>query len=416
MKLVRSIVFAGLGVGSAAALVLTAQGCGSTASTPTEDAGGSGTGTGPGHSSGTGSSTGTGTGSGTGKTSGTGSGTGKPVNDHTDAGRPPGSGGGATTSTTKHNFAIHNLYLGDTNADAPTFTASTTAWENFGYNIDGLITTAQSTDVCSPYTKGNTVQQIDGTNGIDNAFGSQITTQLQTFGLSSSKVSGDIAAGNFTLEFDTVGLDGTATQTATGLSGQLFAGSTYAGTPALNAAATGFAITDDWPVNGSLLVNPTDIDAGSTVVFPGAYVSAGTWVSGSQSGSIALTLSLAGVSLTLNIHAGVITMPVTSDSTMQLHAKEGFVSGVIDTAELLSAIDPILAKLGYCSAESVAVGIISNAQDIIISGQTVSNKANTPCNGISVGLAFDADEIAQPDTIAPSSDAGAPASCGGDAG
>ena len=37
----------------------------------------------------------------------------------------------------------------------------------------------------------------------------------------------------------------------------------------------------------------------------------------------------------------------------------------------------------------------------------MTNVKGTACNGISLGRAFDADEIAQPDTVAPVADAGA---------
>ena len=37
----------------------------------------------------------------------------------------------------------------------------------------------------------------------------------------------------------------------------------------------------------------------------------------------------------------------------------------------------------------------------------MTNVKGTACNGITIGLAFDADEIAQPDTVAPVADAGA---------
>ena len=67
-------------------------------------------------------------------------------------GSPPPSTGPATTSTTEHNFAIHHLYLGDTDP-TPAFTTDANAWKNLGYNIDGLTSTMSSTGLCSPYNK-----------------------------------------------------------------------------------------------------------------------------------------------------------------------------------------------------------------------------------------------------------------------
>jgi len=99
-------------------------------------------------------------------------------------------------------------------------------------------------------------------------------------------------------------------------------------------------------------------------------------------------------------------MPLTVDGAGQYHAKVGQISGVIETSELLNAINVIGGKLGYCSVISAVLPSIQASQDIIISGSSVSNTAGTPCNGISIGLDFDADEIALPSTIIPPVDAG----------
>jgi uncharacterized membrane protein YgcG len=334
-------------------------------------------------------------------------------------GNPPASSGPATTATTPHNLAIHYLYLGDTDP-TPALTTDTNAWETFGYNLDGLDSTKSSTNVCTPAVATSTIQQGDGVSGIDNAFGSAIVPNLGTFGISSSEISADIAEGHFTIEFDTVGLSATTPQTNTGLSGQFFAGVKYNPTadagPPLNG--TSFAIADNWPVSGAFLTDPTNAAGGSTVKFPSAYVTDGVWVSGAASGPVPLSLILAGNALTINIHAPIVTAPITVDAAGQFHVKGGIIAGVIDTQELLAGLGPVLLNSGFCSAEGIAVTLIESAQDIILSsdGKTVSNTAGTPCNAISIGLKFDADEIAQPSTAVPVPDAGPPGSCPVDGG
>src|SRR4051812_27304309 len=70
-----------------------------------------------------------------------------------------------TASTEEHNFALHKLFLGNTDRAG---TASPDAWKKFGYDLDGKTTTSiHDTAVCKP--KDSTV--VDGENGIDNAFG-----------------------------------------------------------------------------------------------------------------------------------------------------------------------------------------------------------------------------------------------------
>ena len=61
---------------------------------------------------------------------------------------PPASptGGTPTTLTTPHNFALHHIHMGEETA----FPAKT-----LGYDIDGLDTTALSTNVCTQATDAN---------------------------------------------------------------------------------------------------------------------------------------------------------------------------------------------------------------------------------------------------------------------
>jgi hypothetical protein len=413
MKLSRTLTIAAIGLTSFAALT-AGQGCSSSNGTPaTETDSGA-----PKGDTGTPKTDG-GTKPKSDSSTGTPDAKAPPPSDKTDAGRPPPPPPTKMTmSTAKHNMAIRNLYLGD---ESPgTFATGSTppAWASFGYNIDGLITTAQSTDVCTFNSNGSTQDQVDGTNGIDNSFGENIDSFLSTLA-PSTDISADIAAGKFTLEFNTVGLDGTATQSATGLTGALFAGSTYAGTPATTGTgtSTSFDITDNWPVNGSLLVDPTNIASGSKINFANAYVNGGVWVSG-EPNDISLTLSLMGQSLSITIHAGVVTLPITTDAAGQFHSKTGIVSGVIETTEFVTAVNAVLAGIGECGLQSTVEPLLLGAQDIIIGsdGTTITNTKGTPCNGISIGLAFDADEIAQPSTVAPAADAGAAATSCGDAG
>jgi len=402
MKLVRTLTFAGLGAGSLAALVLMSQGCGSTAANGPEDSGtGSSSSKSSSKSSSSGSTSATSSGSNSGSASSTAVG----------GGTPPPASGPATTSTTKHNFAIHHLYVGD-DTPTPSYTPSSTAWKTIGYNIDGLDTTASSTNVCTPYTHGQTAQQIDGANGIDNAFGSQIVPQLSAIGNLSSTVSLKIIGGSFSILIDTTGLTDSTTpaQTNTALGGELFAGSTYTGGGAPPLTGTSFSLTDNWPVSSALLTDGMTIAGGSKINFPAAYVTNNVWVSGAPV-NLGLSLSLEGETLTLTIHSAVISFTRTVDSAGQNHATNGIISGVLETTEFISAINQVVGQISggaECSLVSAIEPLIYNAQDIIIDSTTgaVSNTAGTPCNGVSIGLAFDADEIAQPSVVAPNVDAG----------
>jgi hypothetical protein len=329
---------------------------------------------------------------------------------------PPAMSGSATTSTEHHNFAIHDLFLGDTSFTGVPSTTAAPTWGDFGYNIDGLITTPLSKDVCELQDGAPSTAQEDGPGGVDNSFGANIDSLLSSgVQLTSQSLSkSDIQTGKFTIQLDTVGLDHTNTmQTATGLGGSVFAGTNYGSTPPTNAAGTGFAITDDWPVNGALL-NGGTIAGGSTITFPSAYVTKGTWVNGSTAATIPLTISLAGQSLTLTISHAFITFNYSVDATGQGHATGGLISGVITTTDFVSALNVIGPGLpGGCGILTEVLAVIEPAQDIISDG---TNKPGVPCDAISIGLGFVSDEIAEPTMVAPEVDAGASAPCGSDAG
>jgi hypothetical protein len=425
MSIARTLSFAGL-AGSIFASVLAAQACGGSSTTETPADGGSSKGSSSHSTSGSSATTGTtgSKGSSTTTTTTTSSTTTTTMASNTpmpaDAGGlPPAMMGNPTTSTQVHNFAIHHLYVGDDDP-TPSYTADPNAWKTIGFNLDGLDTTSKSTNVCTPYTKGQTAQQADGANGIDNAFGAIVVQALGQLGLNLSQtVSEKIIGGSFTIEIDTKGLDSTNTSlSATALGGQLFAGGAYTGgAPPLTGNY--FSITDNWPVDQALLANGT-IAGGSKLVFPAAYVTNGTWVSGTPI-NLSLALSLEGQTLSLTIHHALISFDYSVSGSQGL-ATKGIIAGVLETQEFITAINQVLGGISggsYCSlAQSLFFPTILGAQDIIINADgSVSNTAGTACNGISIGLAFDADEIAVPSVIAAGSDAGTLKPCpGADAG
>jgi hypothetical protein len=331
-----------------------------------------------------------------------------------DAGKPPPPSGDAAPASAPINFAIHHLWLGDSDP-TPAFTADSSAWASFGYNIDGLITNENSTDVCTLNTAAGAKAtiQVDGVNGIDNSFGKNVVTVLATAITNLSKtVTSSILDGSFTILIDTNGLTPSATQTNTGLTGSLFSGASYGGAPQVaDTDAGAFLVTDDWPVASSSLAG--SLDAGASIMFPSAYVSNGLWVSGAPV-DLTLLLSLQGQPLVLHIHQAILSFTHTVDASGQDHATGGMIAGVLKTTEFLQEINIVAAQQDYCAAAGLLLNYMQAASDILHDG---TNVAGQPCDGISIGLAFDADGIAQPDKVVQSVDAGPPpAGCVADAG
>jgi hypothetical protein len=335
------------------------------------------------------------------------------------------AGAGPTTVTTPHNYAVHTLYLGDTDR---TGVSSANAWESFGYNLDNLVTTKTSTDVCTLAAGAAKSTQVDGNGGIDNSFGENILPIVITTAGSdaSQEINTAIQEGHFTIMTVINGFDDSAgnTTSATGLTGVLLAGGNYAN--ANDGGAPAFNTTTHWPVLPTLINGcnattgcpaGTDPVANAQITFPQAYQAAGTFVNGSPA-DLNLTLSIGGQSLTIAVHSALITFQPQAPGSVT----NGTIAGTLVTTELVSSLQSVAGNIStsLCSGsafQSIAQQI-EQASDIVVDPTTfaVSNTAGTACNGISIGLGFDAQEIAVPtaaDVEAPQAAAPNPCADGG---
>ena len=329
--------------------------------------------------------------------------------------QPPAPSGGSPTSKS-HNYAVHQLYLGDTDRTGITNSA---AWKAYGYNLDNLVTTKTSTDVCTLTAGASKVTQADGNGGIDNSFGENILPIVITTAGSDAaqKINTSIQDGAFTIMTYVTGFDDTASNTtsATGLTGLLLAGGSYADQH--DGGAPTWDTTTNWPIvptimngcspttgcgagctygsaAGACSVNPL---TAATITFPTAYQAGGTFVNGSPS-TLALNLSIGGQSLSINVHSALITFAPKAPGSIT----DGTIAGVLITTELVSALQSVAGNIStsLCSGsafQSIAQQI-EQASDIVIdtTSGAVSNSAGPMCNGISIGLGFEGTEIAAP--------------------
>jgi MYXO-CTERM domain-containing protein len=344
---------------------------------------------------------------------------------------PPPPSGPVTTGTTPQSFALHHVHLGD----EPGTCTDGTSWCQYGYNLDGKDTTAASTNVCTPHAGAGAQVQVDGPGGIDNSFGPNIVNALVSAVLTNPSPTEDtsIGSGAFTFMVDVTGLTPDAGQSATGLQGMLFGGVAFGQGPNVGTAVPTFTTADDWPIDPSFvtstvacttLVQPVT----SRVTFSGAYVTGGVFVSGAPV-DMTLNVLLQGFPLALPLRHATITFshPGALDAgTADTHISSGVISGIVDAQDLMASIDAIVGNYGICSGSNLTQvnDVILQAADIMDDG---TNAPGVPCNGISVGIGFDADEIGQPQVVgAPpsiynpcdggSSSGSAIGNCGGDSG
>jgi hypothetical protein len=316
---------------------------------------------------------------------------------------PTPPSGPATSLTTPHNYAVQKLYLGDTDRTGIT---STNAWQSFGYDLDGKVTSAASTDVCTLVPGASKSVQIDGEGGIDNSWGENIMPILQTLDSTFSQTENNaIQSGAPTQLFYVVGFDDSAGNmtTATGLTGVALTGAQYS---ANGGTVPTWDLNTHWPIAPqSLSCYPsggtdgctasTDPIAAADVKFPAAFQTGGTFVNGTPA-DITLSLPMGGQALVVNLHDAVVTFyPQVPGSVTN-----GTIAGVLNTQELIAALQQVAGQIStsLCSG-SAFMSIASQIQqtsDMVLNGDTVTNTAGVTCNAISIGLGFDATEIALP--------------------
>ncbi len=316
---------------------------------------------------------------------------------------PPAKPASGAAAPTRRVFALSKLYLGDTDragVDGPA------AWKKYGYDLDGVATRTARQATCKPIGDGSVV--LDGEGGIDNSFGQTILSQLKQvapgFSEPTKTVTESLTGGTFTLLLDTTGLDDSPTQTATGLSGQLFVGGKLEPAPKFDG-------TDDWPVLGDLLVDKTDPSKGSKVTFTESYVTNGVWVNGTKS-DITLAIGVQGVSLNLKIRNAIVSAKHSAPGALT----EGTVAGFISVAEIVDTIGKVAGRLSpdACPGKPLfqtVKDIIEANADIRLAGPD-STKS---CDAISIGLGFEAKAVKAPTKVAAEPPA-SPDPCVADAG
>jgi hypothetical protein len=304
---------------------------------------------------------------------------------------PPAPPNGPTTSVTaQHAYAIHRLYLGSSARLSPTV-LDPTVWASFGYDLDGKVTTATSTDVCTPYGGAMATSQIDGMGGIDNSFGENIVPILLAVAGKNVEalLNASLDAGAATDLFVVKGWDdANATQTATGLGGVLLPANEYPTSP------PSWTIVDHWPIDDAYLTPSaigTDPIANANLKLMTSYVVRGEFVNGTRV-DVPIVLEVSGSSLPLLVHHAIITWQNAGTG----HIREGTIAGILTTSELIAGVlSSSYGTDGICNPQGPpsVVGQLSQASDILRDG---SNVAGVPCDGISIGLGFDADEVAIP--------------------
>lgn len=291
-----------------------------------------------------------------------------------------------TTSSAVSTFAIRNLFLGDTDRSGD---VAPTAWTAFGFDLDGLVTGAGSTNVCSLQPGAPLSVQVDGENGIDDAWGAELLPLLETtfsFPSPSETESLQIVGGDWTLQIQITGLSDDLGQTAVGLAADVFVSGALGAVPAFDA-------TTRWPVLPSSLADGATVAGGAIARFSQVYVSNGIVVA---AGADALTIPLVIDLEPFPLHVRHPLL-VLSRSTATLAT--GTIGGVLDPDEITQTfVDAVHElKISACgSGLDPMLTQITQSEDIL---SNVTNQPGVACNAISIGVGFVASLVANPTDV-----------------
>jgi hypothetical protein len=274
-------------------------------------------------------------------------------------------------------IAISKLFLGDTDRDGTPDTAN--GWKNYGFDIDGKISTAASTDLCQP-RGGAAAKNVypDGANGIDNSFGKLIVPIIA--GIASdfaTKANDALAAGGATSLF-------TLRNLGNGASYNPVVSAIYQSED--RGASPQYDGTDVFLIDPASLDDADDVTK-PKVVSPNAYIVNDTWVTGDK---LQLQISLytgGSFSLTLPIQAATISATLSADHQT---ATLGTISGVIPVTALEAQLRAMAAQTdpSLCSGPT-AVSILTQVEQAADILQDGTQDPTKPCDGISIGLGFD---------------------------
>ena len=280
------------------------------------------------------------------------------------------AGDGVTTAV----FAATRMDLG-----VGTPGSSEPAWSALGFDIDGQASTALSSGLCEPRA-GATADDAypDGERGIDNAFGKSVVSMLlQVQPKLAEELNKAIAEGSFTLllAIDKLG----ASADYNPLAARAYGASALGQVPVLDG-------DDVWPISRGSLADPSD-PTSVRVRFPASYLVGNTWVSGPRT-DFAFRAWIGGAFVDVALRAAVVSMELDAAHKT---AKRGVISGVWPTAQLVTLVRRAAggASKVLCSGALIEniVKQIEAASDILQDGTQDPGK---PCDGISIGLGFEA--------------------------
>ncbi len=272
-------------------------------------------------------------------------------------------------------FVMNQMFLGDTDPDGTP--NPTNGWKQYGFNIDGRISTKLSTDLCKPVAGGSPAAVYpDGNEGIDNSFGKNVLPMI--LGLASdlsTTLNQSIANGEFSYLLSLENAD----QDACATSSSFFLGGNLKQIPKFDGS-------DVWPIDASSLLDPLN-PASAKCAFSNTRLEGGIVHAGPPS-QFNLILRISGFDIVLPIGQARVAFKLDPGFPT---ISAGQIGGVVRTEDLVQEIAKVAAAfdVSFCDPQSPTLMSILNqmrqASDIMQDGTQDPSKE---CDGISIGIGF----------------------------
>jgi hypothetical protein len=293
--------------------------------------------------------------------------------------------GGTLPGTGPLSFALTSISYGELTLAG---TAAPPDTPPFGVDLDGYTSTAEQGCHCRPQegAKRSAVMR-DGPGGIDNSFSLNFVPLIQGFVDAPSTVATEDARSGRRALVMTISAAGDGQVEGTFL-----------------WATDG--VTS--PVGSWIWHEPSS--PSRRVAFQGGSFDGDRWVSGLPTDLRVLMVPIGSVEWELPIHRAVVTARLSPDGK---RLTEGLIAGIVPAGDLAQEVRSVYASLypNGAACDSVSDGIVSAVRqcaDIPLDGE---HDPRVFCDGVSVGIAFEAERVEVGPTSSTAVPIVTPASC-----
>ena len=266
------------------------------------------------------------------------------------------------------------------------------AWEDWGWDIDGLCTGATASDQAGSCQRSAAIspdQIRDGKRCRDNNFGSQIVPQLNVYNNQfENDTNNGLTAGGSAWIFVLEDLGDSADD-------PYVPGKLYLTTHMPDKTRPAWDGTDTRTILPRSVMG-SDIKQ-AVVTFPRGYVRNHVWVSGESTNfETALPIGANGELMPMPVRAGVIAFQLNPTHTSVVDGT-GQVAGALALSNVENFLKPfLLTQTSFCPGSSQYANLMRTVEsysDLVVVGPSLQDPAKS-CDGISFGIGINLAPVA----------------------